>query len=89
MQIILADSAFRNQCLPFTESRAVSDLRLGILTIRERWQHIAGKEVFVATVPWLRCLYPAMPSGNAIWIDALFFIYQVSWLNSKIKNFHM
>ena len=70
MQIILADTSFRNQCLPFTESRAVADLRMGILTIRERWQHIAGKEVFVATVPWLRCLYPALPSGNAIWIDA-------------------
>ena len=42
MQIILADTSFRNQCLPFTESRAVADLRMGILTIRERWQHIAG-----------------------------------------------
>ena len=70
MQIILADTEYRNGCLPFTESKAVADLRIGILTIRERWQHLAGKEVFVHTVPWLRCLYPSVPTEQSIWIDA-------------------
>lgn len=70
MQIILADTATRNGCLPFTESRAVADLRIGIFTIRERWRHLAGKEVYIFTVPWLRCLYPSLPSEHCIWIDA-------------------
>ncbi|MBU3743838.1 MAG: glucose-1-phosphate thymidylyltransferase [Sediminibacterium sp.] len=70
MQIILADTQQRNGCLPFTETKAVADLRIGILTIRERWQHLAGKEVFIFTTPWLRCLYPPLPSEQCIWIDA-------------------
>lgn len=70
MQIILADTEYRNGCLPFTETKAVADLRIGILTIRDRWQYLAGKEVFIHTVPWLRCLYPSPPKEQSIWIDA-------------------
>lgn len=70
MQIILADTQYRNGCLPFTETKAVADLRIGILTIRERWQHLWGREVFIYSEPWLRCLYPSLPPEQSIWIDA-------------------
>ena len=37
--IILFDSEVRDQLLPLTFTRPVGELRIGILTIREKWEH--------------------------------------------------
>lgn len=42
MQLVLADDHLRNHLAPFTFMRPVSDLRCGILTIREKWEHVLG-----------------------------------------------
>lgn len=38
-QIILFDNEVRNRLLPFTYIRPVCELRIGVLTIREKWEH--------------------------------------------------
>src|SRR2546430_10708628 len=38
MKIILDDVSIKHDLYPFTEIRSVIDIRIGILTIREKWE---------------------------------------------------
>lgn len=42
MQLVLADDQHRDHLLPFTFTRPVADLRVGILTIRRKWELLLG-----------------------------------------------
>ncbi|WP_020567912.1 GlmU family protein [Neolewinella persica] len=56
--IILFDSDVRNHLLPLTYSRPVADLRIGILTIREKWEeHLRMPSSFL-TQDYLENLFP-------------------------------
>src|SRR6478609_824254 len=59
MQNILFDDPrdWKN-LLPLTYTRSVSDIRVGITTIREKWQHFVGKLPGVFTVNYLQAKYP-------------------------------
>lgn len=46
MNYILFDDASRPHLLPFTHTRPVADIRCGILTMRERWEHCLLKAGF-------------------------------------------
>ncbi|MCA6453113.1 MAG: glucose-1-phosphate thymidylyltransferase, partial [Chitinophagaceae bacterium] len=70
MAIILFDNHHRKGLFPFTLTRALADLRFGILTIKERWEQVSGQTVYVATVPYLQPLYPVIPTGDHTWVDA-------------------
>ena len=70
MAIILFDNVNRYQLYPLTATRAVADLRFGILTIKERWAFITGLPVFVQTETYLQPLYEAIPEGVHLWVDA-------------------
>ena len=45
MQLFLDDSQCREKLFPFTHTRHVADIRIGILTIREKWQWLTGKKI--------------------------------------------
>ncbi len=45
MTIHLDDSKSREQLFPFTHTRHVADIRVGILTNRERWKALTGLEI--------------------------------------------
>ncbi len=46
--IILFDNETREQLLPFTFTRPVCEIRVGILTIREKWEHwLKGKASYI------------------------------------------
>jgi UDP-N-acetylglucosamine diphosphorylase/glucosamine-1-phosphate N-acetyltransferase len=45
MTIILDDSLIRDQLYPFAQIRHAADIRVGILTIREKWEKILGYAV--------------------------------------------
>jgi UDP-N-acetylglucosamine diphosphorylase/glucosamine-1-phosphate N-acetyltransferase len=47
IQISLTDTGFRQNLWPFTLIRPVADLRIGILTIREKWKAITGYDPYV------------------------------------------
>lgn len=70
MHIVLYDNPRRQRFYPLTLTRAVADLRLGIFTLKERWQHITKQQVFILTDPVLQPLYPLIPSGDCLYIDA-------------------
>ena len=48
-------------CLPITFTRAVSDVRVGILTIKEKWQHYVPGDYTALTAGYLAVMYPAVP----------------------------
>jgi UDP-N-acetylglucosamine diphosphorylase/glucosamine-1-phosphate N-acetyltransferase len=43
--IILSDKDFRQQLFPFTQTRHAADIRVGILTIREKWEQLTNEAV--------------------------------------------
>ncbi len=70
MSIILFDNTSRNSLFPFTYTKAVADLRFGILSIRERWEKLCGQPVFIHTEAYLQPLYPVAGKEPHTWIDA-------------------
>ncbi|MDQ6813152.1 MAG: glucose-1-phosphate thymidylyltransferase [Bacteroidota bacterium] len=70
MNIILFDTAFRKKLFPLTLTRAVADLRVGILTIKERWEKLMGTKVFLLTEDYLQPLYEEAFGAAYIFIDA-------------------
>ncbi|MDH3649328.1 MAG: putative sugar nucleotidyl transferase [Saprospiraceae bacterium] len=46
MNIILFDTDHRDHLLPFTFTRPVSELRIGMLTVREKWQLVFPGSIF-------------------------------------------
>ncbi len=71
MNIILFDTEKRLQLHPLTFTRAVADLRMGILTLKERWQKLLGAKAYVLTEDYLQHIYEPVPSGDYLFIDAL------------------
>jgi len=59
MNIALADlSQHRTKLFPFTLTRPVADLRVGILTIREKWEKHFNQSIDFLTVPELEGKFP-------------------------------
>ena len=62
MNYILFDGSARNQLLPFTYTRPVADIRVGILTIREKWEKMLGFTTSTVTEDYLIDKFP-MPAS--------------------------
>lgn len=70
IKYILADFEEWETLRPLTLSRAVADCRVGILTIKEKWEKWLNQETGVLTQPYLQDLYH-LPSGDDfIYINA-------------------
>ncbi|WGF92469.1 GlmU family protein [Aequorivita marisscotiae] len=72
MNYILFDGSVRNQLLPFTFTRPVADIRVGILTIREKWEHLLGFTTTTVTEDYLSEKYPFVELEKNIFINASF-----------------
>lgn len=68
-QIILFDNEVRNRLLPFTHIRPVCELRVGILTIREKWERRLGLPVSYITQDYLAERFPLVPSRENYFIN--------------------
>lgn len=63
MNIVLFDTVEnRTQLLPLSYTRSVADMRIGILTIKEKWERYFGQSVGVLTEDYLQPKYGAL--GN-------------------------
>lgn len=63
--VLFEDAGVRENLLPLTFTRPVADLRVGILTIREKWQRVLPGDYSFLTVDYLQEKYPAMlAEGN-------------------------
>ena len=72
MNYILFDGTVRNALLPFTFTRPVADIRVGILTIREKWEKYLGSTTTTLTEEYLSEKFPMVEMENNVLINASF-----------------
>jgi UDP-N-acetylglucosamine diphosphorylase/glucosamine-1-phosphate N-acetyltransferase len=70
MNYILFDGDVRKSLLPFTYTKPVADLRVGILTIREKWENHLGSTTTTVTEEYLEEKYPMVEMEENILINA-------------------
>ena len=69
MNIILFDTAREHgNLLPLTFTRPVADLRLGIDTLREKWEALLPGDYSYLTAPYLSEKYPSRITSDNIYI---------------------
>lgn len=72
MNYILYDGPVRNALLPFTFTRPVAEIRVGILTIREKWEKYLGSTTTTITEEYLSEKYPIVEMPTNVLINASF-----------------
>lgn len=72
MNYILFDGPARNALLPFTFTKPVADIRIGILTIREKWEKYLGNTTTTITEEYLSEKYPMVEMPDNVLINASF-----------------
>jgi len=70
LNYILFDGTVRNNLLPFTYTRPVADIRVGILTIREKWEKLLAAKTSTLTKSYLQEKYPLINKSDDILINA-------------------
>ena len=84
MNYILFDGPHRTALLPFTYTRPVADIRVGILTIREKWEKQLGSTTTSITEDYLSEKWPMVEMENNVMINASFLPNDI--LVAMIKN---
>ena len=69
MNVILFDGKNRNNLLPFTFTRPVAEIRIGILTITEKWAKYAGIQPSFKTQDYLSVKYPVVAAQHNLMIN--------------------
>ena len=72
MNYILFDGPARNALLPFTFTRPVADILIGILTIRQKWEMRLGSTTTTLTEEYLSEKFPMVEMEENIMINASF-----------------
>jgi len=70
MNYILFDGPNRDNLLPFTYTRPVADLRVGVLTIREKWESYLDYTTTTVTEDYLSEKFPMVEMENNTMINA-------------------
>ena len=69
MNYILFDDSSRNNLLPLTLVRPIADIRIGILTIREKWEKYLGEKTSTITESYLAKKFPIKQGKQNILIN--------------------
>ncbi|MCD8405674.1 GlmU family protein [Tenacibaculum dicentrarchi] len=72
MNYILFDGDVRTALLPFTYTKPVADIRVGILTIREKWEKHLGLTTTTVTEEYLEEKYPMVELEENVLLNASF-----------------
>ena len=72
MNYILFDGEYRDNLLPLTFTRPVADLRVGILSIREKWEKLLEQETSTITEDYLSGKWPLKIADENIIINSSF-----------------
>lgn len=72
MNYILFDGTVREALLPFTFTRPVADIRIGILTIREKWEKYLGNTTTTVTEEYLSEKFPMVEMPENVMINGSF-----------------
>lgn len=85
--IILFDPDTRDQLLPLTYTRPVCELRVGIMTIREKWEHWLNGKVSYITQDYLSEKYPiSIASDNFVVNGSILPNAELCHLIEKLNN---
>ena len=68
MQFVLVDLPYRTAFYPFTLTRSLTEIRVGMMTIQERWEKQLNNSCEVYTEPYLQGLYATnfLNHGNEV-----------------------
>jgi UDP-N-acetylglucosamine diphosphorylase/glucosamine-1-phosphate N-acetyltransferase len=69
MNFILFDNFRRSNLFPLTYLRPVADIRIGIMTIREKWEKYLGQKTSTLTESYLRKKFPIIREDDNIMIN--------------------
>ena len=72
MNYILFDGPARNALLPFTFTRPVADILIGIIPIRQKWERYLGSTITTLTEEYLSEKYPMVELEENVMINASF-----------------
>jgi len=72
MNYILFDGPARNSLLPFTFTRPVADILIGIMTIRQKWEMHLGSTTTTLTEEYLSEKFPMVEMEENVMINASF-----------------
>lgn len=67
--VLFDDSVIRPDLLPFTYTRPVADIRIGILTIREKWERFLGQPASTFTQDYLKVKFPLVVAQDNLLIN--------------------
>ncbi len=67
---ILYDAIRRENMYPFSLTRPIADCRLGIFTLREKWERYLGKPTSTLTEDYLKEKFSEEKEGDNYWINA-------------------
>ncbi len=70
MNFILFDDERYSKFLPLTYTRPVAEIRCGILTLQEKWEHIVGKKLHYKTIDYLQEKFPNEVAADNIFINS-------------------
>lgn len=72
MNYILFDGPVRNALLPFTFTRPVADILIGIMTIRQKWEARLGLTITTITEDYLSVKFPMVEMEENVMINAAY-----------------
>ena len=72
MNYILFDGPVRNALLPFTFTRPVADILIGIMTIRQKWEMRLGSTITTITEEYLSAKFPMVEMEENVMINAAY-----------------
>jgi UDP-N-acetylglucosamine diphosphorylase/glucosamine-1-phosphate N-acetyltransferase len=72
MNYILFDGPVRNALLPFTFTRPVADILIGIMTIRQKWEMRLGSTLTTITEEYLSAKFPMVEMEENVMINAAY-----------------
>ena len=73
MHFVLFDGNAHTQFLPFTYTRPVAEIRIGIHTLREKWEIALGEATTTHTVAYLQTKWPETSENEKCYINPTFF----------------
>ncbi len=82
--ILFDDRLLRQHLLPLTYTRPISEIRVGILTIREKWEKVLHEKTGYLTAEYLQPKYAFLKSNDYLFINAS--VCPSDELVERIKN---
>lgn len=87
MKITLFDGEESEQLLPLTFTKPVGELRMGILTFKERWEKLSGAKIDYFTKDYLQVKYPLELGKDNLFVNPAFFATEE--LVEKVLNLEL